>query len=148
MNQPITSPLNTSHAIIRYPTELPFPFAKAVAANGFLFLSGQVAMDDSGSPQYGDVPTQTRLILNNLQRTLIACGGAWEQVVKVTVWLSDMAHFAAFNQEYQRHFPAGFPARSVVSCQLAFGLDVEIELQACTHQSSPSPRSHADASAH
>jgi len=139
-----------SQPIIRYPTELPFPFAKAVAANGFLFLSGQVAMDDSGNPQYGDVPTQTRLILNNLQRPLIACGGAWEQVVKVTVWLSDMAHFAAFNQEYQRHFPTGFPARSVVSCQLAFGLDVEIELQACPHQpySSTSPRSHADAPAH
>lgn len=125
-------------ALIRYPTQLPYPFAKAVRANGFLFVSGQVSMHDDGSPWYGDVATQTHRILHTLQQTLAECGATLQEVVKVTVWLSDMAHFAAFNQVYQTYFSQGFPARSVVSSQLAFGLDVEIEVQACPAHPEPS----------
>nr|WP_321270021.1 RidA family protein [uncultured Tolumonas sp.] len=116
--------------IKRYQSELPFPFAKAIAAGGFLFLSGQVSISESGEPIYGDVQTQTRHIMASIKHTLLACGSSLDAVVKVTVWLSDMKHFAAFNQEYASFFPQGFPARSVVSCKLAFDLDVEIEVQA------------------
>ncbi len=116
--------------IKRFPTALPFPFSKAVEAGGFLFLSGQVSMSETGEPLYGDVKTQTRNIMTGIERTLLACGSDLDAVVKVTVWLSDMNHFTDFNQEYRTFFPHGFPSRSVVSCNLAFGLNVEIEVQA------------------
>jgi reactive intermediate/imine deaminase len=117
-------------AIRQFPSELPFPFSKAVEAGGFLFLSGQVSMADTGEPIYGDIQTQTRNVMQAIRRTLRDCGSDWDAVVKATVWLSDMKHFPAFNQEYRTFFSQGFPARSVVGCQLAFGLDVEIEVQA------------------
>ncbi|MBS1155484.1 MAG: endoribonuclease [Proteobacteria bacterium] len=116
--------------IKRYPSDLPFPFSKAVEAGGFLFLSGQVSMSETGEPVFGDIKTQTRNIMAGIQGTLLACGSDLDAVVKVTVWLSDMKHFSDFNQEYRSYFPNGFPTRSVVSCNLAFGLDVEIEVQA------------------
>jgi len=114
----------------RYITELPFPFSKAISAGGFLFLSGQVAMSEQGEPIYGDVKSQTRHVMESIKKTLLACGSDLNSVIKVTVWLSDMKHFAAFNEQYASFFSNGFPARSVVSCKLAFDLDVEIEVQA------------------
>ena len=63
--------------------------------------------------------------------TLAECGASFEQVIKATVWLSDMQHFAGFNDVYKRHFDGGFPVRSTVGgAQLALGVDVEIEVQA------------------
>ena len=63
--------------------------------------------------------------------TLAECGTSFEQVIKATVWLSDMQHFAGFNDVYKRHFDGGFPVRSTVGgAQLALGVDVEIEVQA------------------
>lgn len=118
------------YEIKRFSSELPFPFSKAVVAGGFIFLSGQVSMTETGKPVYGDIRTQTNNIMKGIKRTLIACGSNMNAIVKVTVWLSDMKYFAEFNQEYATHFPLGFPVRSVVSCKLAFDLDVEIEVQA------------------
>lgn len=113
-----------------YNSTLPYPFARAVEANGFLFLSGQVSMNSSGEPVHGSVEEQTLLIMKNIQETLASCGSTINRVVKVTVWLSDMAHFQTFNQVYRTCFPDGFPARTTVVSKLAFGLDVEIEVQA------------------
>ncbi|EEG09667.1 RidA family protein [Pseudogulbenkiania ferrooxidans] len=118
------------YAITRFASELPFPFSRAVEAGGFLFLSGQVSMSETGEPIRGDVQTQTHNIMAGIERTLLSCGSDLSAVVKVTVWLSDMKHFAEFNQAYAVYFPEGFPVRSVVSCKLAFDLDVEIEVQA------------------
>ncbi|OLU26446.1 RidA family protein [Pseudomonas sp. PA27(2017)] len=114
----------------RYNGTLPYPFARAVEANGFLFLSGQVAMSASGEPLHGSVDEQTRLIMSNIQETLKSCGSGIDKVVKVTVWLSDMKHFQTFNDAYRTSFPNGFPARTTVVSKLAFDLDVEIEVQA------------------
>jgi 2-iminobutanoate/2-iminopropanoate deaminase len=68
--------------------------------------------------------------MESIKKALLACGSDLNSVTKVTVWLSDMKHFAAFNEQYASFFSNGFPARSVVSCKLAFDLDVEIEVQA------------------
>lgn len=119
-----------NYAITRFPSELPFPFSRAAEAGGFLFLSGQVSMSETGEPIRGDVQTQTRNVMAGIERTLRSCGSDLSAVVKVTVWLSDMRHFADFNQVYATYFQNGFPVRSVVSCKLAFDLDVEIEVQA------------------
>ncbi|MFS0828804.1 RidA family protein [Pseudomonas phoenicis] len=114
----------------RYDSHLPYPFARAVEANGFLFLSGQVSMDAEGAPVHGSVEAQTLLIMKNIQATLESCGSSLERVVKVAVWLSDMAHFQRFNAAYRSCFTEGFPARTTVVSKLAFDLDVEIEVQA------------------
>jgi hypothetical protein len=59
-----------------------------------------------------------------------ACGARLDQVVKATVWLSDMSHFAGFNEVYKEFFGAALPVRSTVASALALGVDVEIEVQA------------------
>lgn len=114
----------------KYPSAMPFPFSRAVEANGFLFLSGQVSMNENGEPVKGTVEEQTRLVLQNVEATLKTCGSSLDKIVRITVWLSDMAHFHAFNNAYRHYFPDGFPARTTVVSRLAFNLDVEMEVQA------------------
>lgn len=125
--------INYGHGIMtlqRYPSSKSFPFSDMVKANGFLFLSGQVSMTQHGEPLPGSVTEQTLRIMNSIEQTLALAGATLNDIVRVQVWLSDMAHFAEFNAAYRSHFPDGFPARSVVTSQLAFGLDVEVEVQA------------------
>ena len=95
-----------SNDIQRFPSSLPFPFSRAVKAGGFLFLSGQVPMSASGEVVRGDIQTQTRAVCERIGESLAACGARFDQVVKATVWLSDMAHFAGFNEvmEWERRF--------------------------------------------
>lgn len=114
----------------RYPSTLPYPFSKAIRVGDFLFLSGQIPMTAEGEVVHGDIATQTAAVMTRIGETLAECGVGFDQVVKATVWLSDMQHFAGFNQVYQRHFSSGFPVRSTVSAGLALGVDVEIEVQA------------------
>jgi reactive intermediate/imine deaminase len=118
-------------AIIRVPSELPFPFSKAVHAGGFIFLSGQIPIDHEGKPVRGPIADQTRVVLDRIAATLKECGAGMEDVVRVTVWLSDLALFAEFNQIYREYFqqPA-LPVRSMVGAALAFDVDVEIEVTA------------------
>lgn len=118
-------------AIQRIPTPLPVPFSKAVSAGDFLFLSGVLAMDAQANIIEGDVQVQTRVILERIAATLAECGAGMGQVVKATIWLADLDDFAAFNQEYAKHWPQGsLPARSCVQAPLYKGAKVEIEVQA------------------
>ncbi len=119
-----------SDDIQRYPSSLPFPFSRAVRAGGFLFLSGQVPVSPSGEVVRGDIQTQTEAVMARIGETLENCGARFDQLVKVTVWLSDMAHFAGFNEVYQRHVQGALPVRSTVTAGLALGVDVEVEVQA------------------
>ncbi|MCL9781774.1 RidA family protein [Vibrio sp. S4M6] len=114
----------------RYKSSMPFPFSQAVEANGFLFLSGQVSMCSDGKPIYGTIAEQVDVIFDRIKTTLQDCGSSLDNIVKATVWLSDMKHFQTFNQAYESQFESGFPVRSTVISELAFGLDVEIEVQA------------------
>ena len=116
--------------IQRYPTPMPVPFSKAVRAGGFLFVSGQLAMDASGNILEGDVVAQTRVVLERIAATLQDCGARMADVVKTTVWLGNLDDFAAFNEEYRKHFSAGLPARSTVEAKLYRNAKVEIEVQA------------------
>ncbi len=116
--------------IERFAPSLPMPFSQAVKAGGFLFLSGQLAMDGQGKLVGDDVQTQTRLVLERIAATLGRASATMSDVVRVTVWLADMADFAAFNDEYKRHFSEGFPARSTTQAGLYAGARIEIEVQA------------------
>ncbi|MBJ2251540.1 RidA family protein [Pseudomonas sp. MF6784] len=115
----------------RYPSHLPYPFSKAIRVGDFLYLSGQVPMNPLGEVVLGDIREQTEAAMARIGETLAECGASFEQVIKATVWLSDMQHFAGFNDVYKRNFDGGFPVRSTVGgAQLALGVDVEIEVQA------------------
>jgi 2-iminobutanoate/2-iminopropanoate deaminase len=117
-------------SITRYPSPLPAPFSKAVRAGDFLFLSGVLAMDAQANIVEGDVQVQTRFVMERIAATLAELGASMAQVVKATVWLADLEDFAAFNQEYAKHFPEGLPSRSCVQAPLYKGARVEIEVQA------------------
>ena len=119
-----------SEQLQRYPSHLPYPFSKAIRVGDFLFLSGQVPMDPQGNVVLGDIREQTEAVMSRIGETLTECGVGFDQVVKATVWLTDMQHFAGFNEVYKRYFDNGFPVRSTVGgSQLALGVDVEIEVQ-------------------
>lgn len=107
------------------------PLSRAVVVGSIAYLSGQVAADAQGRLVGTEVTTQTRHVLESIQQTLAELGAGMADVFKATVWLADMADFAAFNQEYRRHFAAEtMPARSTVQAGLFPGVLVEIEVQA------------------
>ena len=107
------------------------PFSSAVRAGGFLMLSGQIPFDDERRPHTGPIEAQTHAVLKGIAATLKSLGSSLDDVVKVTVWLSDLSRFDAFNAVYRSYFREGrYPVRSLVQAQLAFGVGVEIEVQA------------------
>ena len=119
-----------STPIERFATPLPVPFSKAVKANGFIFLSGQLAMDANGNIVEGGIQAQTKFVLERIAVTMQELGGSMADVVKATVWLANLDDFAAFNEEYHKHFTAGLPTRSTVEARLYRDALVEIEVQA------------------
>lgn len=118
------------NAITRYPSALPAPFSKAVRAGGFLFLSGVLAMDAQANIIEGDIRVQTRAVLDRIALTLGELGASMADVVRTTIWLSDLGDFAGFNEEYKTYFDRGLPTRSTVQAALYKGARVEIEVQA------------------
>jgi 2-iminobutanoate/2-iminopropanoate deaminase len=108
------------------------PYSHAVAVGNLLFCSGQTPIDPAtGELIEGDIAQQTRRVLQNLQLVLSASGVTLAQAVKTTVFLMDMADFAAMNAVYAEFFPAAPPARSTVQVAgLPRGARVEIELVA------------------
>jgi 2-iminobutanoate/2-iminopropanoate deaminase len=91
------------------------PYSQAVKANGFVFTSGQIAIDPATQQVVaGDVAAQTDRVLRNLSEVLEAAGTGLGKVVRVTVFLKNMDDFAAMNQVYGKHFSSAPPARSTV----------------------------------
>ena len=106
------------------------PYSHAVRAGGFVFLSGQIALDShTGRLVDGDVAEQTEQIFANLSEVLRAVGKSFADVVKTSVFLTDMKGAAAMNAIYARHFEPPYPARSTVAvAALPQGAAVEIDL--------------------
>ena len=106
------------------------PYSQAIIANGFVFLSGQVALDpSSGQVVEGDIEAQTERVMANLGAVLEAAGSGFDKVVKTTVFLKDMGEFARMNAVYAKFFPAPPPARSTVeAARLPRDVRVEIDL--------------------
>jgi len=105
------------------------PYSQAVAAGGFLFCAGQIPlMPETGELVLGDVTLQTIRVLENLGAVLQASGLTFANVVKTTVFLTDLADFAKMNEVYARCFSEPFPARSTIQvAALPKGASVEIE---------------------
>ncbi len=106
------------------------PYSQGVKAGGFVFLSGQIALDPvTGELCAGDVVAQTEQVMENVGAVLAAAGLAFEDVVKSTIFLANLADFARVNEVYGRRFPVNPPARSTVEVQgLPRGALVEIEV--------------------
>ncbi len=106
------------------------PYSQAVKANGFLFVSGQVALDPKTGEMTGnDIRQQTERVLENVKGILEAAGSNLHHVVKTTVFLKDMNEFPAMNEVYARYFTAAPPARSTVqAARLPKDALVEIEV--------------------
>jgi 2-iminobutanoate/2-iminopropanoate deaminase len=91
------------------------PYSQAIKANGFIFVSGQIALDPvTNTLVTGDVALQTERVLQNLRGILSAAGSSLDRVVRSTVFLKNMNDFAAMNQVYGNYFPSAPPARSTV----------------------------------
>ena len=99
-------------------------------SNGFLFASGQVALDPRTNEFIGgDIRQQTERVLENIKAIVEAAGSNFHHVVKTTVFLKDMNDFAAMNEAYGKFFPAAPPARSTVQvARLPKDALVEIEI--------------------
>jgi 2-iminobutanoate/2-iminopropanoate deaminase len=115
------------------------PYSQAVVADGWVFCSGQIAMDPAtGQLVGGDVARQTEQVLENLGHVLEAAGAGLDTVVKTTVFLSDMGAFQSMNEVYARHFGDHRPARAAVqAAALPRGVDVEIEAVARVRRTHP-----------
>lgn len=91
------------------------PYSQAIRANGFVFVSGQVAIDPANQQVIsGDVAVQTERVLRNLSAILNAAGSGLEKVARSTVFLKNMSDFTAMNEVYGRYFKLAPPARSTV----------------------------------
>ena len=108
------------------------PYSHAVRVQGTLhFLSGVIPLKPTGELVVGPIGLQTQQVFANIKTILDGLGLTFENVVKVTVFLSSMEHFAEMNEVYATKFTAPYPARSTVAVAgLPRGTDVEIEITA------------------
>jgi 2-iminobutanoate/2-iminopropanoate deaminase len=106
------------------------PYSQAIRANGFVFVSGQVAIDPATQQVIGgDVAAQTDRVLKNLSAILKAAGSGLEKVVRCGVFLKNMGDFASMNEIYGRYFSTALPARSTVEvARLPKDVLVEIDV--------------------
>jgi 2-iminobutanoate/2-iminopropanoate deaminase len=105
------------------------PYNQAIAAGGFVFTAGQVPLDpDTNLIVDGDVGAQTDRVLRSLAAVLAGAGCGLDDVVKTTVFMTDLGEFAEMNAVYATHFTSHPPARSTVQvAALPAGARVEIE---------------------
>ncbi len=104
------------------------PFSHATMAGGFVFVSGQVGMDETGEIVQGGIVAETRQTMANIIAILDQAGCTLADVVKANVWLDDTRDFQAFNRVYASYFSGELPARSCVRSQIMIDAKVEIDV--------------------
>jgi 2-iminobutanoate/2-iminopropanoate deaminase len=107
------------------------PYSQAVKAGDFVFTSGQIALDPAtGELKKGGIEAETKQVLDNLTKVLTASGASWRDVVRATIYLTDLGDFAIVNKLYGERVEGGVkPARSTVQvAKLPRGAAVEIDL--------------------
>jgi 2-iminobutanoate/2-iminopropanoate deaminase len=104
------------------------PYTQAVVANGFVYTSGQVPLDENGRIVADDIVNQTHQVLKNLFYVLEASGATFNDVIKTNVYLTDMAHFLKMNEIYSHYFGDHKPARSTIAVkELPKGVLIEMD---------------------
>lgn len=106
------------------------PYSQAVQAGNFLFVSGQVAINpENGELNIGNIEEETHQVMRNLKAVLLEAGLTFDNVVKSTIFLSDMGTFAQVNEVYGQYFTSDFPARETVQVSvLPKNVNVEISV--------------------
>ena len=105
------------------------PYSRAVMAGNTLYTSGNIALDSDGNLYHGDIKTETRIVMNNLKLLLETAGLDFNDVVKTSIFLSDMNNFASVNEVYTSYFSTDFPARETVQvARLPKDANVEISM--------------------
>lgn len=106
------------------------PYSQAVQAGNFLFVSGQVAINpENGELNIGNIEEETHQVMRNLKAVLLEAGLTFDNVVKSTIFLSDMGTFAQVNEIYGQYFTSDFPARETVQVSvLPKNVNVEISV--------------------
>lgn len=109
------------------------PYEQGVQAGDFLFTSGQIALDPAtGQFLQGEIEAETERVLKNIEAILHAAGMTLNNVVKTTVYMTDLGHFTRMNQVYEKFFMENKPARATVQvAALPKGAKVEIDTVAC-----------------
>jgi 2-iminobutanoate/2-iminopropanoate deaminase len=104
------------------------PYSQGIAADRFIFTSGQLPATPAGELVTDDIAAAARRSLENVRAVLAAAGATMEDVVKVTIFLTDMADFGAMNEVYKEFFTEPYPARAAVAVKtLPKGAPLEIE---------------------
>lgn len=108
------------------------PYSQAIVANGFLFASGQIAINpESNELNVGSLEEETHQVMRNIKSLLVEAEYEFDDIVKTTIFLSDMALFAQVNEIYGSYFKSDFPARETVAVKgLPKGVNVEISITA------------------
>lgn len=112
------------------------PYSQARMFGNQLFTSGQIGINpQTGEVVSGGIEAQAKQVMENLKQVLLAAGMGFDDVLKTTVFITDMNNFAAVNEIYGQYFTGKLPARSCVGvASLPKGVLVEIELIACSHK--------------
>ena len=113
-------------------------YSQAIVENGFVFVAGQAAINPKTNElQLGDIRSEVRLTLSNIQGILEAAGSSMRNVVRVGVFLADMNDFAAMNEVYREFFPADPPARTTVGVHLP---QIKVEIDCVARVRAPRKR--------
>jgi len=111
----------------------PRPFSPAVRVNGFLYLSGQIGTDSSGTIVPGGIQAETRQVMENIGAVLRRSGTSFDRVVKCTVFMTDMKEWGAMNEVYVTYFVADKrPARSALGAN-GLAVDAKVEIECIAH---------------
>lgn len=109
------------------------PYSQAIKTDNLIFCSGQIPLRPNGASIGGDIKEQTKQVMENLKTVLTAAKSNLDQVVKTTIYLTDLKDFAAVNEIYGNYFTKNFPARATVQvAALPKGANIEIEAVAQT----------------
>ncbi|MNK00037.1 Enamine/imine deaminase [compost metagenome] len=108
------------------------PYSQAIVANGFLFASGQIAINPENSElNNATLDEETHQVMRNIKAVLVESEYEFEHIIKTTIFLSDMSLFAQVNEIYGSYFKSDFPARETVAVKgLPKGVNVEISITA------------------
>ena len=110
------------------------PYSPAIEAGGFVFLSGQIALDPAtGELDRKNITAETHRVMRNIGLLLEAAGLGYEHLVKCTIFLSSMDHYAAVNEVYATYFPGDPPAREAVAVR-TLPRNVDVEISAIAHR--------------
>ena len=106
------------------------PYSQAVATGNLIFVSGQIPMDAAtGEIISSDVKAETKKVMENIEAILTEAGSGFDQIIKSSIFLTDMQSFAQVNEVYGSYFTANFPARETVQVSaLPKGVNVEISV--------------------